>query len=369
MKILFIAHHTWSFLNFRSPLAQSIQDRNHEIVVCAPENDSEMVSQIEAKGFKFVHIPMVRTGMNPLSDLQYIRRLYRFIKNERPDVVFSMAIKPVIYGSLVSRITGVPRIYSLFPGLGYSFTGGGWKGVLIKNLVRILFKVSLKKNRRIFFQNPDDLSTLKELGVVRPKQAVRVNGSGVNLNRFQQREPVVEPFSFLLIGRMIKDKGIHEFVGAAQVLKARYPQVEFRMMGPTDSNPTAIPESQINQWQEEGVIHYLGTTDDVRPFIESASVFVLPSYREGTPRSVLEAMAIARPIITTDAPGCRETVVDGVNGLLVQPRDIDTLVAAMETLIQNPQRIREMGLKSREMAEDKFDVEKVNAKIISEMNL
>ena len=369
VKILFVAHHTWSFLNFRGLLAQTIKKLDHDILVCGPENDPELVDRIKRMGFQFHHIPMVRTGMNPLKDFMYLVRLYSLMRRESPDIVFNMAIKPVIYGSLAARLLGISRVFSLFPGLGYSFTGENKKGAMIRALVRILFKLSLSINQKIFFQNPDDLETLLNSKLIGKTQAVLINGSGVDLRKFEPSEPVEAPIVFLLISRMIRDKGIREYIEAARIVKSAYPNVQIRILGPTDSNPTAIPLEQIQYWHEEGMIHYLGVTDDVRPMIKEASVFVLPSYREGTPRSVLEAMAMGRPIITTDAPGCRETVSEGVNGFLVKPRDVPSLVEAMKQFIDNPGLISQMGRKSRELAESKFDVLKVNADVVAQMQL
>jgi glycosyltransferase involved in cell wall biosynthesis len=233
-----------------------------------------------------------------------------------------------------------------------------------------LYRNAARYNKRLIFQNPDDLTMFQELNIVREGyKTTIVNGSGVDIEKFASTGNLLQPLSFLLIGRLIWDKGIGEFVEAARLLKKRYPQVRFRILGPLDGNPSAITPDHIRKWQEEQLIEYLGQTEDVRPYLEETSVYVLPSYREGTPRSVLEAMAMGRPIITTDAPGCRETVIDGVNGYLVPVKDANKLASAMEKFIVNPELILVMGIKSRQLAIEKYDVHKVTHSMLQAMEL
>ena len=230
--------------------------------------------------------------------------------------------------------------------------------------------MALKGNTKVFFQNPDDMELFAELNLIRgTEQAVLINGSGVDIEHYREVRPVTEKIVFLLIARLIRDKGLYEYVEAARIIKQHYPEVVFRLVGPFDSNPTAISEATVNQWQGEGVIEYAGETKDVRPYIAGSSVYVLPSYREGTPRTVLEAMSMGRPIITTDAPGCRETVIHGKNGYLVPVKNLDALVEALERFIANPELIPIMGKESRKIAEEKYDVRKVNATILNTMGL
>jgi len=367
-KILIIAHYGKSLLNFRGELIKTLIKHGHRVILSAPENDFK--KELEGMGAEFVQIPLVRTGLNPIKDIYTLISLIRTMKEKEPDIVFSYAIKPVIYGSLAARIMKIPRVISLITGLGYVFTGSSWKHRVLQNLVCFLYRQALKGNDVILFQNPDDLNLFRERNILSVKnKAVLVNGSGVDVVKFNYAEPKTQPLSFLLIARLIWDKGIGEYVEAARQIKSRYPDVIFKLLGPFDSNPAAIKKEQINAWVTEGIIQYLGETNDVRPIIASSSVIVLPSYREGTPRSVLEAMAMGRPVITTNAPGCRETVIHGVNGFLVPIKDSAALADAMEQFILNKELIREMGLKSREIAVEKYDVHKVNNVIMEAMDL
>lgn len=368
-KILIVSHYTKSLINFRGDLIKSISTLGHDVITVGPEKGYE--EELKKLGAAFIQIPLDRTGVNPAKDLKTLLSLIKIMSKLKPDIVLSYAIKPVIYGSLAARFTEVKAIYSMIPGLGYVFTGSEGKENILKKLVKLLYKKALKNNKAVFFQNPDDMEFFKSekiLGNV--TKAVLINGSGVNLDKFYYVHPPTKPVSFLLIARLIWDKGIGEYVDAARMLKARYPDVSFKLLGPFDSNPAAIKKSDVERWVCQGIIEYLGETDDVRPFIANSSVYVLPSfYREGTPRSILEAMAMGRPIITTNAPGCKETVKEGVNGFLVPTKDPVSLAAAMEKFIINPELIIPMGRKSREIAKEKYDVNKVNNVILKTMSL
>jgi glycosyltransferase involved in cell wall biosynthesis len=266
-------------------------------------------------------------------------------------------------------LTGIPKHFSMITGLGHVFTGRNWKARTLVPLVRSMYRLALRSNDRLFFQNPDDRALFERLKLIRrPDQAVLINGSGIDLEAFRPARlpPTV---SFLLLARLYAEKGIHEYVEAARTLKARYPGTVFRVAGRIDNHPTAISERELQSWVKEGVIEHLGWLDDVRPAIAASSVYVLPSYREGTPFSVLEAMAMGRPIVTTDVPGCRETVQDGMNGYLVPARNVPALVAALERLIVQPGLIAAMGQESRRIAVEKYDVHKVNAVILEGMGL
>jgi glycosyltransferase involved in cell wall biosynthesis len=252
----------------------------------------------------------------------------------------------------------------MITGLGYSFLGRGIKSKLLQFVVCILYRVALKKNKNVFFQNPDDLELFVDRKLVRYEQAVLIAGSGINLNQFTVTKIFTKPAIFLLVARLLKDKGILEYVEAARHIKAKYPKAVFQLLGPFDNNPSSISKSKILEWDHEGVIDYLGETKDVRPFISKSNIFVLPSYREGTPRSTLEAMAMGRPVITTDVPGCRETVINGQNGFLVPSKNIESLVKAMEYFLINFESIPQMGTNSRKLVELKFNVHKVNMIII-----
>jgi glycosyltransferase involved in cell wall biosynthesis len=367
LKIFIVAHHTKSLLIFSSELLVEFVKRGDQVTVCAPENDPDLVERISKMGIDFIQLPLDRNGMNPVKDLYALGFLVKTIAKIDPDIVFNFAIKPGIYGTLAARLGKVPKIYSMMMGLGYSFMASNLLSRIINVLVCSLCRFIFPKNTKVFFLNPDDRSLFVQLRLVPEPQAVHINGQGIDLEYFYKSPPQTDGPVFLMIARLIKDKGVFEYVEAARILKQRHPTAIFRLVGPFDSNPTAISKSQIEIWQKEGLIDYCGETKDVRPFISSSSVYVLPSYREGAPRSVLEAMSMGRPIVTTDAPGCRETVIDSKNGFLVPVKNVDALVKAMEYFIVNPDSIEKMGQCSRDLVVEKFDVNKVNDKIMKEM--
>jgi glycosyltransferase involved in cell wall biosynthesis len=369
VKILVIVQNTKDLLNFRAQLLMDFVKAGNQVTACAPENDPDLVEKISKMGITFIQIPLERAGMNLIKDLFAIIYLVKTVSQINPDIVFNISMKPGIYGTLASRWARVPKVYSLMTGLGFAFLTTNLRGYLINKLVCFMGRFAFPKNNKIFFQNPDDLSQFVKLKLVRKAQAVLVNGSGVDLKHYSPAPIVEKGPVFLLISRLIKDKGVIEYVEAARILKNRHNEVTFCLLGPFDSNPTALSRSQIESWHREGVIDYCGETKDVRPFISASSIYVLPSYREGIPRSVLEAMSMGRPIITTDAPGCRETVIMSKNGFLVPVKNVHALAEAMERFIVNPNLIKEMGQCSRELAVEKFDVNEVNNKIMKEMGL
>ncbi|MBP2667636.1 MAG: hypothetical protein H6Q76_2616, partial [Firmicutes bacterium] len=304
--------------------------------------------RLKAIGVAYVPFPLNRTGISPLRDLHTLYYLTRKMNELKPDVVFSYTAKPVVYGSMAARIAGVRNVFSMITGLGYVFIGETWRQKVLAKILILLYKMTFKFNKQIYFHNPDDLELFKKLNILPGGQkAVVVNGSGVNIDHFAYSKPRTDKIVFLIIARLLWDKGIGEFVSAARLLKKKYPDVSWRIVGP----------------------EYLGATDDVRPYIADASVYVLPSYREGRGQSIVEAMSMGRPIITSDAPGCRETVVQGVNGFLVPVRDPEMLSIAMEKFIQNTKLITEMGIQSREITEAQYDENKVNHIILETMGL
>jgi glycosyltransferase involved in cell wall biosynthesis len=372
MRIVILASFAESLINFRGPLLQAMVQAGHTVIACAPGQNPALEKQLNELGVSYRQISLQRTGLSAVADLYSILSLAHLWRRIRPDCLLSYTIKPVIYGSLAARFAGISRdrVFSMVTGLGSTFAPQSFKERLVSRAIRQLYKAGLAHNNVVFFQNPDDRDFFVDHGLCRPPtRTVIVNGSGVDLAGFPKRPPVLEPVRFLLIARLLKSKGIAEYVEAAKFVRSRYPASQFRLIGPSDSNPEAISAEQIKQWQHGGVIDYAGPVEDVRTELAQASVFVLPSYREGTPRTVLEAMATGRPIITTDAPGCRETVRMGENGFLVPVKDWAALAAAMIKFIEMPELIPTMGERSRLMAETKYDVRKVNAVLLREMGL
>lgn len=369
MKIVVVGGLADSLVRFRGRMLEEFVGKGHEVIACAPEDHPEVQPTLEAMGVAYHPIPMQRTGLNPMADLSTLRSLTRFFQEVRPDIVFFYTIKPVIYGSLAARWTGVPKIVSMMTGIGYPFLYPGLKARAIKALTSFILGLGLRKNRVVFFQNTENRDLFVGLGLVKRDRSVLINGSGVDLTEFALAPRVRTGPVFLLIARLIRDKGIVEYAEAARIVKRRHPQAVFRLVGPYYPNPTALSRENVERWQAEGLIEYGGQAEDVRPHIAEASVYVLPSYREGTPRSILEAMSMGRPVLTTDVPGCRETVEEGVNGFLVPPYNSEKLAQAMERFIQEPELIESMGVASRHIAEEKYDVDRVNTVILKAMGL
>lgn len=371
-RFLLIAGYPESLLNFRGPLLRALLDVGLEVHVAAPDlpASSEVRRQLEAWGVRVHQVVLKRTGMNPLADLATVYQLWRLMGRIKPDFSLGYTIKPVIYGNIAGWLAGVPRRFALITGLGYAFQGESGQRSWLRRVVQGLYRTSLGKVQKVFFQNPDDEALFHELGIINPSdvKTVIVSGSGIDVDRFTVA-PFPEVTQFLLIARLLGDKGIREYVTAASKVKRKYPEVCFGLVGWIDENPNAMSEDELQRWVESGVVRFYGRLDDVRPVIAQSSVYVLPSYREGTPRTVLEAMAMGRPIITTDAPGCRETVVDGDNGFLVPVRAVDELAAAMVKFIENPELVEHMGNRSRQIAEQKYDVDKVNEHMLTEMGV
>jgi len=374
MKFFILASLSGSLTGFRKPLIQALVDNGLEVHAAAPEllANSKVVNELSAMGVTCHDAALSRTGMNPIADVKAMFALRRLMKEIKPDYFMGYTIKPVIYGNLAAWLAGVPHRYALITGLGYTFIGGqGVKRKLVSKLAHTLYKKALSKTHKAFFQNPDDEALFRELGLL-PKgtPSVVVNGSGVDVSHFEVSPlPLGSTPRFLLIGRLLGDKGVREYVQAAQQVKQQHPEAQFDLVGWIDENPNSITQTELDEWIAAGTINFLGRLTDVRPAIGDCSVYVLPSYREGTPRTVLEAMSIGRAIITTDAPGCRETVIDGVNGFLVPVKDANALAAAMLRFIEQPELITEMGKYSREIAEEKYDVHKVNEQMLKGMKL
>jgi glycosyltransferase involved in cell wall biosynthesis len=373
MTFLILASSPRSLCNFRGALIEAVLERGHAAHACAPGllSDQPTRDWLEARGVICHDAPFTRTGVNPINDLRALVQLTRLMRCVRPDVCLGYTIKPVIWGTIAAWLARVPQRVALITGLGYAFVGEArGKRALIRRIVSLLYSVALSRATLVFFQNSDDRDDFMRWGILpRDAQVVLVNGSGVDTSFFAPAGFPDPPLRFLLIARLLRDKGIREYVEAAAYLRQTHPEMECHLVGPLDSNPEAIDESEVIAWQEAGHIVWHGWLSDVRPAIAAAHVYVLPSYREGTPRSVLEATSMGRPIITTDAPGCRETVQEGVNGFLIPVRDPKALAEAMERFLLEPDIVSQMGANSRRIAKEKYDVHKVNVVMMDAMGL
>ena len=368
MKIVIIGGLSESLLNFRYDLLVSLVDHGHEVIAMAGEKSEQIAGNLANINVSFRSFSIQNSGLNPYKDLKSFLSLYKILYELQPDVVMAYTIKPVVYGTLASWLAGVNHRFVLITGLGYAFQGKNTRR-LIHFLVCRLYKIALKKAHKAIFQNPDDENLFRNLHLL-PKKTPSciINGSGIDLIKYSPTHLSMAP-SFLLVARLLGDKGIREYVEAARHILSKTPCAVFNLVGWIDANPDSISQHEIDAWVKEGIIQFHGRLNDVRPAIASSNIFVLPSYREGTPRSVLEAMSMGRPIITTDVPGCRETVVNGDNGFLVPMRSATLLATAMQRFIDKPQLILTMGKRSRQIAEIKFDVNQVNTTMLREMGI
>jgi len=346
------ANTTWYVLNFRSRLIESLIDQGWRVVVLSPPD--RHVERLAALGAEHVPLTLDNAGTNPLRELATLWRIRAAMSRIRPSVVLTFTPKINIYLSLVARTLGVPVIANI-SGLGRAFVSGGW----IEKVSRALYGVALRWPSTVFFQNEEDRAIFIEAGLVDPARTHRLPGSGVDVDRFSPRpKPQAGPFQFLLVARLLWDKGVGEFVEAARIVKARHPDVEFALAGFLDvDSPSAVPRSAVEEWEREGVIRFLGSFDDMVPVYAQADCVVLPSYyREGVPRSLLEAASMGKPVITTDSVGCRDTVEDGVTGWLVKPRDAEDLALKIIALVDAPaEYLAALQLNARLFIQQSFD--------------
>jgi glycosyltransferase involved in cell wall biosynthesis len=325
--------------------------------------------KISALGVTFTHLPIQKKGMNPLADLKLFYRLWHWYRSERPDIVHHFTIKPVVYGSLAARLAGIPKIVNTVTGLGYVFTGNN--ATVSRMVVRQMFRAGIKCADFTFFQNLDDRQYLMGESS-RWRKTDILPGSGVDCERFKPAStPAVDDnaaVTFLLVARMLKDKGIYEFAEAARTVRRIAPLVRFQLLGGRDErNPNVIPRADLDRLQQAGILEWFGAVEDVRPILAAADVVVLPSYyREGIPRSLLEAAAMGKPIITTDSIGCRETVDHQRTGLLVPVKDVASLVRAMQWMLEHRQQRQDMGKAGRRKVEEQFDEQIVVDRILME---
>ena len=368
-KILISLNTAWNLLNFRAGLIDGLIRSGYEVVAVAPKD--EYVVKLELLGCRFVHLEMDNQGTHPIRDLLLLWRYFRLLKNEKPDLCLFYTVKPNIYGSLASRLCGIPFINNV-SGLGAVFIQGGW----LRRFVSALYRLAFRNSNRVFFQNRDDLGLFLENKLVKVVLTDVLPGSGINLHRFTptddaDRKSFNSAFRFLLIARMLKDKGVFEFVNAAKLLKESGVNAEFCLLGFLDvQNPAAISSEQMKEWTDQGFVKYLGVSDDVREHIASADCIVLPSYREGTPRTLLEAAAMGKPIITTNVVGCKEVVEHGFNGFLCEVKNTQDLALKMkELLLLSDDQRRLMGENGRLKMEKEFDENIVIQKYLQAIDL
>ncbi|RZK02298.1 MAG: glycosyltransferase family 1 protein [Novosphingobium sp.] len=372
MKVLVLSSFAFSLVNFRGALLQSMTAAGHSVIAAAPDDDSDVRGALADMGVRFRQVAMARAGVNPFRDLWTLLRYVALIRREKPDLVLAYTQKPIIYGGIAARLAGSRPFYALMSGLGYSFGQDARDRWVLRAIVRRLFREGMRRAKTIFVFNGDDRREMLEQGVIDDDAPVlQVPGSGIDLSQFACQSLPKGPPTFLMIARLMRDKGLFDFVEAARRVRKRFPEARFELLGRIDAqNPTSVSEAVVRDWQVEGLLTYRPETRDVRPHLAAATVFVLPSYhREGLPRTILEAMAIGRAVITTDMPGCREPVRDGVSGFLVPPQDPAALAAAMARFCLDPALAERMGAEGRSLAEARYDVHLVNALLLDAMKL
>lgn len=353
LRILLTGNTTFKISNFREGLLRALIARGFEVVVLSPSDPTR--DRLIALGCRHIDLRMDRNGTSPLSELALMGRIRGVLRRERPSFVFGYTIKNNIYAGLFCRWLGIPFVPNV-TGLGPAFNEAGW----LNRVIRLLYRLAFARARMVFFQNPEDREFFLQAGLIAAERSRLLPGSGVDLARFAARPlpPAQEGLVFVLVARLLWDKGVGLFADAARILRARDPSLRFQLLGPIDADSrSAVPLAQVKAWVEEGVIEYLGAASDVRPAMAGAHCIVLPSwYREGTPRVLLEAAAMGRPSITTDMPGCRDAVLDRETGFVCQPRSLESLIDALESFVSmTPEARNAMGAKARSRAEAKFD--------------
>lgn len=366
-SIAIITSNAISLINFRGPLITSLTEIPIKVFAFAPDFDDDSRRKIIELGAEPVDIKLSRTGLNPISDSLHFIRLTLTLRRYKPDIVFSYFVKPVVYGTLAAWLAGIHHRFAMIEGLGYVFTPTTIKlqfsRRVLLNIVSLLYRISLAKSEKVIFLNKDDINDFVNRGLIDPSKAILLGGIGVDLSEWSQAEIVDKPISFIMIARLLREKGVREFAAAAKFIRKTHPEVSFILLGGLDENPGSISLKEVDEWVANGSVKWQGHANPKR-WLKESSVFVLPSYREGFPRSTQEAMAMGRPVITTNTPGCRETVIDGVNGYLIPPQDVHALVSTMMIFIETPEIIRRMGHSSRKIAEKFFDVHIINTKIL-----
>jgi len=385
MRILVIGALPKSLEIFRGPLLRAMLDRGHQVWACAHGEDRHISDFCASIGAYYQPISIHRAGLNPWREFQTLRQLRALIKSSKADIVLAYTIKPVIYGGIIARLCSVRRSYAMIEGLGHAFIpANGLRYLAVRKIAQFLYRFSLRFSAKVFFLNPDDIDDVLAMGLVDRGKISQVNGTGVDL-AYYAAAPLPDRCVFIMIARLLGEKGVREYIEAARILKARHPEAEWLLVGDADDHPNSLSPSEIEQLKRDGAVNYLGYCPDIRPAMTMASVCVLPSYyREGLPRTIQEGMAMGRAVIVTNAPGCRETVrllpgdvldknstevLTGENGFLVPVKNVEKLCQAMERCLANSSLRAAMGAASRRYAEERFDVHKVNEVLLAEMGL
>lgn len=373
-KIAVIGTTGASFYGFRADLIKKLVLEGHTVYAFTSEYTEQCLEKIKVLGAEPITYVLSRGGLNPFADIVSYLQLKKLLKKLQPDIAFSYFAKPVIYGSMAAKSANVPLVIGMLEGLGYTFTeqpeGQSNKTKLVKSIQVMLYKLAFPCLNKMIFLNSDDQKDLIDVYGLKVPEVHVLGGIGLHLDQYPYTEAISNPVKFLFIGRLLKEKGVFELIKAMRLVKAKYPEAQFTILGTIDpQNMGALKQEELERLIAEKLFEYPGHVTNVQNWITDSSVFVLPSYREGVPRSTQEAMAIGRPVITTDVPGCRDTVINGVNGFLVPKWDVEALAKKMCYFIENPSQVNIMGLESYKIAQEKFDVRLVNKKLFDIMGL
>ncbi|QWD44496.1 glycosyltransferase family 4 protein [Polynucleobacter paneuropaeus] len=358
-SIAIVAHQAFALINFRGSLISRLVNSGHQVFALAPDFSNSQLVTLKNLGANPISYRLSRVGSNPFEDIRDTLSLAFLLRKLNPDIFFGFAIKPVIFGTIAAWMARVPYRVAMIEGLGHLFTNDNKKSSIKKSfllgIATWLYRVSLSKADTVIFLNKDDIAYFKSRKLIDATKVFNLDGIGIDLHAWEMTAPVLNPITFIMVARLLKEKGVMEYIAAVKQLRDEGLSARFLLLGDVDHNPSSIPRSVITECVESNGIEWLGHVD-VKAWIQQSSVFVLPSYREGVPRSSLEAMSMGRPVITTDVPGCRETVIDGVNGYLIPPFDASSLSNAMKCFIHDPHLIESMGAQSRSIVERRFDV-------------
>lgn len=368
MLIALIGNSAQSILSFRASLVRRLIERGHRVQALAPDYTPRSRAAVTALGAEPIGFSLQRSGTNPVADARTILDLRRQLRRTRPDAVLCYFIKPAIYGTIAATLAGVPRRIVMLEGLGYGFAedaGGSWQRRALAGAMRTLLRFSLARADRTLVLNDEDRRVITDDVGIPAKLVANMGGIGVELDQLTPAPVREHAQVFALAARLIAEKGVHQYVDAARRIKRYHPETTFLLLGEIDDNPTSLRTEDVVAWVTEGIIEWPGRVSDIQAWLKRCDVFVLPSYyREGVPRSIQEAMALGRAIVTTDHVGCRDTVEEGVNGYLVPTRDVDQLVQALTTLIETPGLAARMGIASRQLAEIRFDAKRADELLI-----
>lgn len=374
MNVIVMNNQARSLVNFWTVLLRRMLARGHTVTCLVPEGDPESDAALRQVGASVRHYPLDRKGLNPLRDAATFLALYRLFRGsspaDRPDLLYASTIKPVIYGLPAAALAGVKRRYAMITGLGYMFEADSPVKKLLTALAALLYRFSLSFAQAVFFQNADDISEFRRRHCLNSRaNVVPTRGTGVDTERFAPAPLPAGPPVFLLVARLLEAKGLHDFAAAARLVKKTYPDARFQLLGPPEEHRGGVPLETVRAWEREGLVEYLGQTRDTRPYVAAATVVVLPSWREGMPCSLMEGMSMGRPLVATDAPGCREVTVHGHNGLLVPPHDPQALAEALAAFAADPGLAARMGREGRRLAEERFNAEKAADHLLDVMGL